>query len=152
MVSELRLDNILPLFWLKNCPKTVEIAILVYFDGFSAKHESDIIQAQFWDHIWNPLIKTNLLDPIPILKKIWNLFFDIHSIFKISFLVREPKKQFYGRKMSLFCYLHPMAREQLQIPGKSWVRWKMIRPIGHRERSTISGKCLTEAVKWEVEA
>ena len=37
MVSELWLDNILHLFWPKNCAKIVEVAILVYFDGFSAK-------------------------------------------------------------------------------------------------------------------
>ena len=37
MLTEMRLDNILPLFWPKNCVKIVEIAILVYFDGFSAK-------------------------------------------------------------------------------------------------------------------
>ena len=36
-VSELRLDNSLPLFWAKNCPKVIEIAIMAYFKGFLAK-------------------------------------------------------------------------------------------------------------------
>ena len=44
MISELRLDNILPLFWPKNCPKIIEIAIMVYFDVFFwPTHEPNII-------------------------------------------------------------------------------------------------------------
>ena len=46
--------------------KTVEIyqnCDLNVFCCFSAKLGSNIIKPQFWDHIWNPLIKANLLDP-----------------------------------------------------------------------------------------
>ena len=33
---------------------------------------------------------------------------------------REPKKQFiYCREMTLFCYSHPMSRDQLRKPEKA---------------------------------
>ena len=64
MVSELSSNNVWPLLWPKNHPKIVEIDIMVYFDDFRPNTgQIGIIQAQFWDHIWNFLIKTNLLGP-----------------------------------------------------------------------------------------
>ena len=56
----------------------------------------NIIQHQFWDHIWTPLIKANLLDPqyeSRIKKLFFGLFF---SIFKILSVMHEPKKAIVG--------------------------------------------------------
>ena len=39
------------------------ITIFTVFDGFRLKHGSNIIQIQFGDQIWNPLIMAHLLDP-----------------------------------------------------------------------------------------
>ena len=100
LVSELRLDNILPLFWPKNCPKIVEIAIMIYFDGFFAKTWA-IFGIPSRRTFWTPNMKDNL--------KIY--FFDSIVFSKFCLLSANRKSSFYGRKMSLISYSHPMARD-----------------------------------------
>ena len=78
-------------------------------------------------------------------------FLTSRTIFKSSSLVREPKKQFLWDKNGnvLFFTSHGTG-----FTPKTWKKLssvKIERPIGHRGGSTKSGKCLTEAVKWEVE-
>ena len=63
MVSELKLDNIWPHFWPKNCRKLAKYPTLSVFDRFWPNMGSNVIQFQCWDQIWNPLIKAHLFDP-----------------------------------------------------------------------------------------
>ena len=85
--------------------------------AFRRKYGSNIIQAQFWDHIWNSLIKADFLD-----HQYENGidFFLLPGIFKILSLEHEPKKQFLREKNDIvFLFtshatgLAPKAWEQL---------------------------------------
>ena len=61
--------------------------------GFQPTYRSNIFQTKFLDHIWNPLIKANLLDP-DMKVGLKSYFLDFPSIFKMLSLVRESKKNF----------------------------------------------------------
>ena len=102
--------NILTLFRTKIHKKIVETVILVYFDVFCTTYGSNIITVQFWENIWNPLIKAIILDPqYKSGKQI--LFLTSLSIFnnfvchkpKTDFLVCEQTKEsvFYGTKKGI---------------------------------------------------
>ena len=100
MVSELRLDNMLPLFWQKKKHhKIVEIAILVYLDCFFfVQNMGQILFKLNSDTIFGILSPKRTLYT-PNRKENSKIYFlASHSIFKISSVMHEPKKQFYGRK------------------------------------------------------
>ena len=94
MVSELRLDNILPLFWQKQMSESQSWSILM------------IVPAKIWvkpypSSIQKPYLESSRQDePFipPIWKKIWKLFFVFRSISKVLSLVRKPKRQFLWEK------------------------------------------------------
>ena len=97
MVSELSLDKICPIYWQKYRQNRPEMRFRLFLACFSAKKRSSIIQAHLCDHIWNPLIKPNLLHP-QYESGIDFFLLASHSIIKKNSLVRGPKKKFYGRK------------------------------------------------------
>ena len=49
-------------FRFENGRKLAQLGILPVFSRFWAKRGSNIIQFEFWDKIWNPLMKAHLLD------------------------------------------------------------------------------------------
>ena len=87
MVSELRLDNICPYFGGKYTKK-VNIAILDYFDGFSANMWAKYYPISVLSRVWNPLIKAIILDPQ--YERGVKVFL-LHLVFSIFYLVCEPK-------------------------------------------------------------
>ena len=104
IVSELGLDYILPLFWPKNKQKIVEIASLVYFDGFPSRacdkyYPSSILtlclESCHHDETSRPQYERKF-------EKNW-----LPIVFlKLYLLCANLKGSFYGRKIALFCYSH----------------------------------------------
>ena len=114
MVSTLSLDNIWPMLWQKKTSKLSRITISTVLTVFRPKHGSNIIQTPFWDEIWNPLTKADLLDPN--LKQILKLHFlgAHHSISKSSVAMRRYqhslKLAMFGTVLKLTSYVtifHP---------------------------------------------
>ena len=69
----------------------------------------------------------------PLRPAIWKSDYFFHLLPLLFSFFRSfvrTKKQFYGRKVTLFCYSHPMARKKPQKPEKRWVRCKMKRANG----------------------
>ena len=124
MVSELSLNNIWPLFWPKNNKKIVKFTFLVYFDVFCSIYELNIIQTQFQDHIWNPLIKANLLYPQ---YESWiELFFWLPIVFSKFYLLSASRKSScwgvggWVRIKIIPCFCpSPIARDLLRKHGKA---------------------------------
>ena len=73
---------------------------------------SNIIQTQFWDHIWNPLIKANLLDP-QYESGIENLFFWLPIVFLNDIPCARTEKGMVrgGVKIILRCCPSLIARD-----------------------------------------
>ena len=76
-----------------------------------------IIQIQFWDHIWNLLIKTNLLD----LQHVSGIVFfwggdEFHNIFEILSPVRKPKRRLWGKWHCFVIHIprHGISSENLE--------------------------------------
>ena len=96
--------------------------------------------------MWNPLNKTNLLEPQYERKFD---FFASHGILFYYFSCAKLKSSsFMGEK--LHCSVIHIPWHGISSKNLEKVEFveKMKYPIG---RSTISGKCLAEAVRWEVE-
>ena len=113
-----------PYFGRKTAQKSLKSRSWSILTVFRPRHESNIIQAQIWDHIWNPLINTKLVDP-NMKEKLKIYFLTSHSIFKISPLVSESKSKFYGRKWHCFIIhipWHGISSENLEKVefGEKW--------------------------------
>ena len=140
MVSAINLDNILPLIdniLAENTRKSLESRLWSIWTGFRPKYGSNTIQAQFWDHIWSPLLKAILL--MEYKSGIVISFLAFPNIFRICF-VRIPKKHFLLIKMAMYCCSHPVARDLLQKPLKNWVRCKMVKYYPRSGSNTIQAQ------------
>ena len=113
-------------FDLKKHPKNVEIAILVYFDCFSAK-------------IWVKYYPSSILRPYlessyqgesfrhPIWKQGW--FFGFYVVFsKNNLLCANQKRSCYERKKDIALLFTSHGTGSAPKPGKSLVWWKMKLP------------------------